>query len=157
MCVECGKIDGCGPGKGQAEQHYTLLQKPRVYCWFYSQTRPSWFPFCLCTCESCCVQGKLNNTVRLCSNLCILYKILFTVQPIQHSLPASDVISQHTYTTSSILLLDLPKCVRCPCGVAGGLRGKCSGHWIHFFLLLFLSFSISLYYALLLFSDLDLT
>ena len=28
-----GKVDGCGHGEGRDEQHCTLVQQPRVYCW----------------------------------------------------------------------------------------------------------------------------
>jgi hypothetical protein len=28
-----------------------------------------------------------------------------------------------------VIILVRAKCVRCPCGVTGGLRGKCSGHY----------------------------
>jgi hypothetical protein len=31
--VWCGKVDGCGHGEGRDEQHCTLVQQPRAYCW----------------------------------------------------------------------------------------------------------------------------
>jgi hypothetical protein len=85
----CGKEDGCslsftvdgngawqvwlcGHGLGRAEQHCTLVQQPSLYRWFYSETGPSCFAFCLFTFKSCCGYGQAEQhctpTVHMCSS-----------------------------------------------------------------------------------------